>query len=91
MTDREAITDELVCQRAQAKEREYTVGWRAFRDGLPCPSGHLAKLGYLEAQSAADVHGRDILWSAKVPDTSWMPDETCSWRRPETDRDRSPA
>lgn len=91
MTDREAMTDELVCQRAQAKEREYTVGWRAFRDGLPCPTGPLAKLGYQEAQSAADVHGRNILWSAKIPDTSWMADETCSWRRAETDRDRPPA
>ena len=91
MTDREAINDELVCKRAQAKEREYTVGWRAFRDGLACPHGAIAKLGYLDAQSAVEVHQREILWSAKIADSTWLPDETCGWKRADNDRDQPPA
>lgn len=42
--------------------RAYTIGWRARRDGLPCPSEKYAEAGWKQADSAIR-HGRSIEWS----------------------------
>lgn len=91
MTDTEAMVDERAAMQAQAKEREYTHGWRAYRDGRRCPAGAYARLGYAEAQYAVEQVGRNIDWSARVPEGDWVRDETVSWQRANTDRDRAPA
>lgn len=91
MTDREAMTDERAAMTAQAKEREYTVGWRAYRDGLRCPAGEYAKIGYTEAMYAVEQVGRWIGWSAAIAGDDWVIDEPCGWQRAETDHDRAPA
>lgn len=91
MTDHEAMTDEESCRRTQAQEREYTVGWRAYRDGKPCPRTFRAKAGWIDAQHAVEQLGRRIDWSAKVADGDWVVDEPVSWQRANTDRDRAPA
>lgn len=91
MTDTEAMTDERAAMTAQAKEREYTVGWRAYRDGKPCPAGKRAKMGYLDAKHAVEQVGRRIDWSARVPDGNWVQDETVGWQRAQHDRDQAPA
>jgi len=87
MTD----SDELAVKQVQDQEREYTVGWRAYRDGKPCPAGKRAKMGYLDAKHAVEQVGRRIDWSARVPDGNWVQDEPVGWRRAETDRDQAPA
>ena len=84
MTDREAMTDERAAMTAQAKEREYTVGWRAYRDGMRCPAGEYAKIGYTEAMYAVEQVGRRIDWSARVPDgfvlrNAEQPDDKYDW------------
>ena len=91
MTDTEAMTDERAAMTAQAKEREYTVGWRAYRDGMRCPIGEYAKIGYTEAMYAVEQVGRRIDWSGRVPEGTWVQDEPVGWRRAETDRDQAPA
>ena len=90
MTDTEAMTDERAVMTAQAKEREYTVGWRAYRDGQRCPAGEYAKIGYTEAMYAVEQVGRRIDWSARVPDGNWVQDETVGWQRAQHDRDQAP-
>ena len=90
MTDREAMTDERAAMTAQAKEREYTVGWRAYRDGMRCPIGEYAKIGYTEAMYAVEQVGRLIDWSGRVAEGTWVQDEPVGWRRAETDRDQAP-
>lgn len=87
MTDREAMSDERAAMTAQAKEREYTVGWRAYRDGQRCPVGEYAKIGYTEAMYAVEQIGRWIGWSSAIAGDDWVMDEPCGWRRSETDRD----
>jgi hypothetical protein len=90
MTEREAMTDERVCMLAQAKEREYTVGWRAYRDGLAMPAGSpLAAQGYVDARYAFEETWRPIGWSCEAVG-DWIPDEPCGWKRAETDRDLPP-
>jgi hypothetical protein len=92
MTEREAMTDERAAMTAQAKEREYTVGWRAYRDGLAMPAGSpMAAQGYVDARYAFEEVGRLIGWSAAMINGTWAVDEPCGWKRAETDRDRAPA
>jgi len=43
-------------------ERRYTAGWRARRDGRPCPDTQYEGLGWLDADVAAR-RGREIEWS----------------------------
>jgi len=91
VTDTEAMTDERAAMTAQAKEREYTVGWRAYRDGQRCPIGEYAKIGYTEAMYAVEQVGRRIDWSAAIAGNDWVIDEPCGWQRAQHDRDQAPA
>ena len=90
MTDTEAMTDERAAMTAQAKEREYTVGWRAYRDGQRCPAGEHAAAGWRDARYAVEQVGRWIGWSAAIAGDDWILDEPCGWQRAVTDFDRAP-
>jgi hypothetical protein len=57
------VMTEAQVAAALAMDRHYTAGWRAFRDGHPCPTDEPQRIGWAAARRAVDA-GRDIAWSA---------------------------
>jgi len=53
----------VAVKTAATKEREYTHGWKAYVNGAARPTTQWARIGWDEAQHAAESCDRPIYWS----------------------------
>ena len=63
MSDTDEATDLETARNASFVAKCYTMGWRAYLEGRPCPKHPASERGWNEARHASEVCGRNIAWS----------------------------
>ena len=66
MSDTDEQADLDAARLASFVARCYTLGWRAYLEGRPCPKHAASERGWMEARHAREVCWRDIMWSQEA-------------------------
>lgn len=66
MSDFDEAADLEAARLASFVARCYTLGWRAYLEGRPCPKHPASERGWMEARHAREVCWREIMWSQEA-------------------------
>jgi hypothetical protein len=66
MSDSDEQTDLDAARVASFEARCYTIGWRAYLQGRPCPKDTALARGWNEARHAREACGRELFWSQDI-------------------------
>jgi len=66
MSDTDEQADLDAARLASIEARCYTIGWRAYLQGRPCPKHDSTARGWAEAKHARESCGRELFWSQDI-------------------------